>query len=355
MALGGGTFTSQNKPLPGTYVNVISKILNTYELSQRGSVGMLFAGKSTVGFPVDTVKKILAEEFENKAEELFGVKASDVSLQPIREVFKHATVVYVYKVDSTAHTGEVIATNYTAFLNAIQVYSVNTVVCDSTDVAVIESFVDFADSMRNEYGVKLQVVVPFVEGSEAANNEGVICVYDDAKLVHWVGGACAGCAINSSLTNSVYNGELELTINHTQSELVTLLNSGYFVFHRVGDEYRVLEDINTLTSTTGDTVDVNIMKYNQSVRIADQLAMDSAVIFNNEFLGKVQNNADGRISLWNRIVDNRKELELLGAIEGYSAQDTTVSIGDSKRAVVINDKVTIVNTMSQLYLTVVVQ
>lgn len=355
MALGGGTFVSQNKPLPGTYVNIISKVPTTSELSQRGSVGVLFAGKATDTFAVNTVVKIAAIDFENDAEKLFGVKANDASLQPLREVFKHATYAYVYKVDSTAHTGEAIVTDYASFLEVIQGYPVNVVICGSESVDVIEDVVDFVKSMRDDLGVKLQVVVPYVEGMVEPNYEGVVCVYDDAELVYWVGGACAGCAINASLTNKLYDGELELSIAHTQSELVTLLETGYFVFHRVGDNFRVLEDVNTLVSTTEDSVDVNIMKYNQSVRIADQLASDSAIIFNDEFLGKVQNNADGRISLWNRIVDNRKELERLGAIEGYSSEDTTVSVGDSKRAVVINDKVTIVNTMSQLYLTVVVQ
>jgi len=250
---------------------------------------------------------------------------------------------------------DVIITDYANFLEAIQAYSVNVVVCESEVVDVIEDVVEFVKQVRNEHGIKLQVVVPYVEGMAAPNYEGVICVYDDVRLVNWVGGACAGCAINASLTNSVYDGELDLTISHSQAELVTLLEDGYFVFHRVSDDYRVLEDINTLVSTTEDCVDVNIIKYNQSVRIADQIATDSAIIFNNEFLGKVQNNADGRISLWNRLVDNRKELERLGAIEGYGSEDTTVSIGDSKGAVVINDKVTIVNTMSQLYLTVMVQ
>lgn len=355
MALGGGTFVIQNKPLAGTYVNIISKVLTTNELSQRGSVGLLFAGTTTESFPVNTVMKIAAVDFENNAEKLFGVKANDATLQPIREVFKNATYAYVYKVDSKAHTGEAIVTNYTNFLKAIQAYPVNVVVCNSESVDVIEDFVEFVKDLRDNHGVKIQVVVPYVEGMVEPNYEGVVCVRDNATLVYWVGGACAGCAINASLTNKIYNGELELSITHSQTELVSLLESGYFVFHKVSDEYRVLEDVNTLTSTTDNNVDVNIMKYNQSVRIADQIATDSAIIFNNEFLGKVQNNADGRVSLWNRIVDNRKELERLGAIENYDSKDTTVSMGDSKRAVVINDKVTIVNAMSQLYLTVVVQ
>lgn len=353
MALGGGTFTSQDKILAGTYVNVISGHINTDELSSRGVVGVLFAGTTTTDFPVDTVKKVLAEEFEKKAKDFFGVAATDESLQPIREILKNAHTVYVYKVDSTTHKDTQVATNHTAFLDAIQNYPVNVVVCG--DTTAVETYVEFATKMRNDYGVKLQVVVPYTSGLTAPNNEGVICVYDNANLVYWVGGASAGCAINKSLTNTVYNGELELAISHTQEELITLLQTGYFVFHKVGDEVRVLEDINTLTESDDANVDVEVMKYNQTVRIVDQIATDSAVIFNNEFIGKVQNNEDGRISLWNRIVSHRKNLETLGAIENYNSADTKVLAGETNRSVVINDKITVVNAMSQLYLTVVVQ
>ena len=82
--------------------------------------------------------------------------------------------------------------------------------------------------------------------------------------------------------------------------------------------------------------------------------MDIATLFNTYYLGKVQNDASGRISLWNEIVKHHQELETLRAIENFSADDVTVEQGDTKKSVVVTDNVSIVNAMEQLYMTVVV-
>ena len=45
----------------------------------------------------------------------------------------------------------------------------------------------------------------------------------------------------------------------------------------------------------------------------------------------------------------------LRALENFSSDDVTVELGDTKKAVVITDKITPVSAMSQLYMTVIVQ
>ncbi|HBF6506491.1 TPA: phage tail protein, partial [Clostridioides difficile] len=40
MALGGGTFVTQNKVLPGSYINFVSATRATSSLSDRGIVAM---------------------------------------------------------------------------------------------------------------------------------------------------------------------------------------------------------------------------------------------------------------------------------------------------------------------------
>ena len=39
------------------------------------------------------------------------------------------------------------------------------------------------------------------------------------SLVYWVAGAEAGCAVNKSLTNFKYDGELTINTDYTQAEL----------------------------------------------------------------------------------------------------------------------------------------
>ena len=124
------------------------------------------------------------------------------------------------------------------------------------------------------------------------------------------------------------------------------------MLHKVGDEIRVLSDINslvTISDTKGD-----IFKENQTIRVIDQIANDIAVLFNAKYLGNIPNDADGRVSLWADIVKHHEELQKIRAIENFSDKDVTIGQGDSKKGVVVADKVTVVNAMAQLYMTVTV-
>ena len=77
--------------------------------------------------------------------------------------------------------------------------------------------------------------------------------------------------------------------------------------------------------------------------------------FGKKYLGKVPNDAAGRISLWNDIVKHHTELQDIRAIENFSGENVTVEKGDTKKSVVVTDYVTPVNAMEQLYMTVYVQ
>lgn len=192
---------------------------------------------------------------------------------------------------------------------------------------------------------------------KAADFEGVINVKNTVKgegadIVYWVTGLQAGCAANKSCLNRKYDGEYEVNADFSQSELKASIKAGEFVLHKVGDEIRVLSDINSLV-TVSDTKG-EIFKENQTIRVIDQIANDIAVLFNTKYLGKIPNDADGRVSLWADIVKHHEELQKIRAIENFSDKDVTVGQGDSKKGVVIADKVTVVNAMAQLYMTVTV-
>ncbi|MFR6380692.1 MAG: phage tail sheath C-terminal domain-containing protein [Evtepia sp.] len=92
---------------------------------------------------------------------------------------------------------------------------------------------------------------------------------------------------------------------------------------------------------------------NQTIRVLDQIANDIAVLFGKKYIGKVPNDAAGRISLWNDIVKHHQQLQSIRAIENFSGDDVTVEQGDTK-AVVVTDQITPVNAMAQLYMTVYV-
>ena len=112
--------------------------------------------------------------------------------------------------------------------------------------------------MRDENGKKFQTIV---YRAENADNEGIISLenkllnvnYDlfgDFSLVYWLTGAAAGCKVQKSLTNVVYDGEYEIDTNYTQKELELAIEQGKMVFHKVGDKVCILKDINTLITFT---------------------------------------------------------------------------------------------------------
>ena len=136
-------------------------------------------------------------------------------------------------------------------------------------------------------------------------------------------------------------------------ELMQAVDAGEFVLHKVGDEIRVLVDINSLVTTTAEKGED--FKSNQTIRVLDQIATDVSSVFNTKYLGKIANNESGRTSLWNDVATLFKEYQQIQAIENFEDTDISVAIGNNKKSVTINSAVQIINAMEKLYMTVVVE
>ena len=431
--LGGGTFTAQNKKLPGTYINFASASRASASLSDRGIVAIPLLMDWGAA---DEVFEVSNEKFVNNSLKIFGYDYSHDKMKGLRDLFKNTKTLYAYRLNGkgtkatntyaeakypgirgndlkiiisknvddetkfdvktvlefkemdvqtvknsselvandwvtfksaelqeTASTPlasgtngtEVTTSEYLAFLNAIESYSFNALGCPVEDAKINELFVTFTKRMRDEVGAKFQTVVY----RKPADYEGVISVENEvtddvnkASVVYWTTGAQAGCAVNKSLTNTAYDGEFKIKVDYTQSQLADALESGKFIFHNVTGEVRVLEDINTFTSVTDEkSIDFS---NNQTIRVIDQIANDVAALFNTKYLGKIPNNASGRISLQSDVVAIHRALEDIQAIENFSADDIVVAQGDTKKSVVLTDKITVINAMSQLYMSCVI-
>lgn len=348
MSLGGGVFITQDKTLPGSYINFVNTNNVSSALSERGSVAIALPLNKNAG----KVIELTQSDFIKNSETLLGVKYTDKSVLALREIFCNANKVYVYDGGETVSVTEA--------LNALEPYEFN-VICAYTDVAEdVAAYISMVKNWRDSMGKKCQVIV-YNQTSPAPNHEGVINVVstvsdaevDAFALVAWVAGAEAGCEINESCTNMLYNGELTIVTNKTQSQLEACIKAGQIAFHLVYGEVRLLEDINSLTETT-ETKGEDF-KANQTIRVIDQIANDIAKLFNTKYLGQIPNNASGRVSLWGDIVAHHRELETLEAIENFDATLVTVEQGATKKSVVVNDVITVVNSMAQIYMTVVVQ
>lgn len=256
---------------------------------------------------------------------------------------------------SGGEDGNVTGAAYQDFLNALEQKSFQVVGCPTKDESTMNLFIAYTKRMREELGIKIQTVA-----YRAANvdYEGVISVENSALeyepgLVYWTAGAAAACAVNKSNTNKVYDGEYTVKVSYTQTQLSDAIKSGKFIFHQVGDEVRVLRDINSLTSFTEQKN--SDFSDNQTIRVLDTIGNGVAALFAENFMGKVPNNDSGRVSLWNEIVTICKSLASQQAIEPVDSEKITVMAGETKRSVVVSVSLQPVNCMDQMYMTVIVE
>lgn len=240
--------------------------------------------------------------------------------------------------------------------DVVALYTFNAMGCTESKATITALFAAFAKRMRDDVGKKFQVVL----FRKLADYEGVVSVKNgltsdktSTALIPWVTGVIGGTAVNKSATNMTYDGEYDVDTDFTQTQLENGIREGSFMFHRVDEAVCVLTDINSFISITDEKS--SDFSSNQTIRVLDQIANDIAVLFGKKYLGKVPNDAAGRISLWNDIVKHHTELQDIRAIENFSGENVTVEKGDTKKSVVVTDYVTPVNAMEQLYMTVYVQ
>ena len=341
--LGGGIFVTQNKTLPGSYLNFINASTASSTVGDRGVVAIALP----LNKAANTVIEITRAEFVANCSEILGVAYEADEVIALREIFRHANKVYVYDLgeDGTVENA----------VKALEAYDFN-ILCAYT--AEPESYITAVKNWRDEMGKKCQVVV---YNQTNADYDGVINVVstvsdegaDAYALVAWVSGAEAGCKINESCTNMLYDGEYNIVVNKTQAELEECIKNGEIVFHLVYGNIRMLEDINSLTTITADKGED--FKSNQTIRVIDQIANDIAKLFNTKYLGKIPNDESGRVSLWADIVAHHRQLEAVRAIEPFDSSLLTVTKGNNKKSVVVNDVITVINSMAQLYMTVIIK
>lgn len=344
--LGGGVFVTQNKVLPGSYINFVKSKSASSNVGDRGTVAIALPLNKSAG----SVIEITSGDFVKNCKEILGKDYNSADVIALREIFRHANKVYVYDLGTDGTVADAIG--------ALEAYEFNILCAYVSGSEDVGAYVTAVKRWRDELGKKCQVVV---YNQTTPDHEGVINVVStvsdegavDYALVAWVSGAEAGCKINESCTNMLYDGEYTVVTDKTQTQLEECLTKGQFVFHLVYGDVRALEDINSLTTTTDDKGED--FKSNQTIRVIDQIANDIAKLFNTKYLGKIPNNASGRVSLWADVVAHHRQLEEIQAIENFDANLITVEPGNTKKSVVINDVITVTNAMAQLYMTVIVQ
>lgn len=343
-----GTWISQNKILPGAYINFLTNSPLSITPGDRGTV------------------VLLQEISVGTAGETYTISATDTSEYPanitdedkllVNEALKGAKTVILYNL-GTAHDASMLNTA----LNSLKTVDFD-VLCypfeattHATNQATIKTWIE---AMRNDEGVKVQAVMAdYVADSEAIINVSQgIKLSDDTELTSaqvtaWVAGVTAGANINKSNTGKTYTGAIDVIPRMTKTEMETAITAGKFIFKvDTSQNVTAVYDINSLTTKTAEKG--SIFKKNRVIRIIDGINKDIVEIFESNYIGKVNNNINGRSLLRATLIEYFNELQRISAIQNFTSDDVTVNAGIDSDAVIIECYIQPVDSVEKIYITV---
>ncbi len=442
--MAGGTWTSQNKVLPGVYINTLSQgnlsasagergtvaIAEPLSWGQTGVVQTVIPGDDTVpciGYDITHEKALFLREMAKGSDTTQGpvkillyrlkgtggaraaaaiggltvtalyegIRGNDITVMvsgdPDEEgIFKVATVVDGTVADEQSVTGigelhangwvefsgsgeledtagkalsggadpTVSPADHAAFLTAIEPYQFDILIYDGEDKTVIQAYAAFVERISNRTGLKCQAVMA---QAQACNSEWVISVNNGVRLsdgtvvtprqaTWWLGGAQAGTGYNQSLTYARYPDAVEAVPKFSDTEAGIAVQSGEIIFIDNFDTVKVCTDINTLTSFT--PVKHKEYSKNRVMRVLNQFCNDAYKQYSLYYIGKTNNNEEGRSLFKGWLVDYLGKMQKNNGIQNFVPEDISVLPGDEPDAVVINAALHPVDSVEKIYMTV---
>ncbi len=442
--MAGGTWTSQNKVLPGVYINTLSQGNLNAGAGERGTVAIaeplswgpsgvvqtVIPGDNTVpyiGYDITHEKALFLREMVKGSDTTSGpvkillyrlkgtggakaaatiggltatalydgLRGNDITVMVSGDPDQEGILDVVTVVDGTVADEQSVAAiselhgnswvefsgsgeleesagqslsggkdptvgpaDYAAFLTAIEPYQFDILVYDGTDNTVIQAIAAFVKRISERVGLKCQAVMAEAQG---CNSEWVISVNNGVKLSNgtvltaqqatwWLGGAQAGARYNQSLTYAQYPDAVEALpkLSDTESELA--VQSGEIVFIDNFDTVKVCSDINTLTSFT--TVKHKEYSKNRVMRVLNQFCNDAYKQYSLYYIGKTDNNEEGRSLFKAWLVDYLGKMQKNNGIQNFVPDDISVLPGEESDAVLINSGLQPVDSVEKIYMTV---
>lgn len=247
--------------------------------------------------------------------------------------------------------------DYAAYFEAIQVYDYNVMALPVADSETKALAAGFTRRLREQEGKKVQVVLGNYDG---ADYEGVINVANGVVLngevltpeqtTAWVAGASAAAGVANSLTYTPYQGATDASPRFTNAETIEQIQKGNIVFTEKRGQAVIEQDINTLVSYSAEK-NQDFTK-NRVLRVLDNIANNTKITFEDNYIGQVNNDVDGRELFKADRIAYFDSLVAAGAIEAFEADDIQVLPGNAKDSIVVNVAVTPIDAMEKLYMTV---
>ena len=275
-----GSWIDQNKILPGAYINIKTNAPLSITVGDRGIVVLL--QRLEVG-EVGRIYKVTALESELPEE-------ADKKL--VNEALKGAVEVLVYNLGKEGLLETA--------LSRLKTVDFNVIAFPNSTSEEKASIIDWIEEMRENEGVKIVGVL----ANKEANKEFIINVVQGIQLsdntiltveevTSYVAGITAGANINKSNNGLKYIGAIDAIPRMTKTEMEAAIKAGKFIF-KVDNAQNVTSvyDINSLT--TFDDEKGKTFSKNRVIRALDSINNDIVNIFESNYIGKVNNNVDGR-------------------------------------------------------------
>ncbi|MBT1137708.1 phage tail sheath family protein [Lactiplantibacillus argentoratensis] len=244
-------------------------------------------------------------------------------------------------------------------------YSVVTTAGYPVDNEIHALLANLVQRMRDDEGYKVTGVVPALTTDTKYNYEAVTAVVNGVTLMDgtvldattaaaYIAGASSALDGSASLTYTTYPDAQDATPRLSNTAIIDNLKAGHLVFSvkRDGDVV-IEEDINSLVQFTDDKP--SYFAKNQVIRTIDSIANMTQTIFENQFIGKVNNDDTGRDLFKANLVARLDTLQDGGSITNFVADDVTVAEGQTKDSIVVDLAVQPSEAMEKLYMTIMVQ
>lgn len=255
--------------------------------------------------------------------------------------------------------GTVTETIYADYFALVSTVNWQVMAIDSSTETAPAMIIEKIRQMRDELGRKVQAVV---YNDVSADYEGIISVKQGFKTAVdivpvnlfpiWVASQTAGAPVNKSLTGTVVPNAIELTAPIAESDIAAALAAGWFVLSfRQDGAICVEQDINCLHTLTVDRG--YAFTKNRVVRCLDEIGNSVALIFNKNYLGKVDNNNIGRNLFKSEVITFIEQLQGIGAVTDFAGSSEVIVLpGEAIDAVVVDLTIKPVDSMEKIYMTV---
>lgn len=303
-----------------------------------------------------------------------GIERNRQTVKTVAELLPNDYVVFSGTGNVVANAGVTLAgglngtineATYATYLNKIKAYKWNTMGIPQDSSAVNADIITFITNMRETVGKKVQAVLYNAE----ADYEGIITVNQGYKTVDetispttfvaYIAGLTAGSDVDASNTYHAINGAVSIVYPegvtpYGDEEIEEALKEGKLVLSTRQDGVIVIEqDINTLHTFTPDKG--YAFSKNRVIRTLDEINNSVALLFERSYIGKVDNNEDGRNIFKSEVIAYLNMLQNIAAIQNFdSAVDIQIYAGEAIDAVVADLAIQPVDSMEKLYMTVMV-